>query len=87
MKLNVKSISLFILIELSLWFGVGYLIFKGCDSFNIPMWLYKISFICLILSPIGKLILHIFRIYWRQDLESIDNKVEQPKMKIYGSSK
>lgn len=90
MNLNANSVSLFVLLELLLWLGCGYLIYSGCDRFDVPKWLYKISLTCLILSPFGKMILGAFRCYWREDLnESIEDvdEPEQPKMKIYGSSK
>lgn len=91
MNLNANSVSLFILLESLLWFGCGYLIFNGCDLIDVPKWLYKFSLTCLILSPFGKMILNVFRCYWKEDLkesnESIVDEPEQPKMKIYGSSK
>lgn len=91
MNLNANSVSLFVLLELLLWLGCGYLIFNGCDSIDVPKWLYKFALTCLILSPFGKMILGVFRCYWKEDLkesaESADDEPEQPKMKIYGSTK
>lgn len=89
MNLNANSVSLFVLLELLLWLGCGYLIFSGCDTIDVPKWLYKFALTCLILSPFGKMILGAFRCYWREDLKekTDDTEPEQPKMKIYGSSK
>lgn len=83
-RLTMKSLCLLIFLEFFVLFGGSYCLYITCNTVTIPMWLYKLSFIVVIVAQISSFIMFVFKKYWKQDLDSY-YKANNRKMKIYGN--
>ena len=90
MKKEITPLSLFSFLVIEcIFIGIGVWIYCSINMNSLPEWLYKISFVSLVVSPFTRMVYEGYKLYWGGKLdETIDSNEDSEKhpMKIYGSS-
>ena len=72
-----------------IFIGIAVWIYCSINMNSLPEWLYKISFVSLVVSPFTRMVYEVYKLYWSGKLdETVDSNEDSEKhpMKIYGSS-
>lgn len=81
-KLTTLSVFSFLVIE-CIFIGIATWIYLAIDINSLPEWLYKLSFVCLVISPFTRVVYEIYKLYWGGELDDLNDSDKKP-MKIYG---
>jgi len=90
MKKEITPLSLFSFLVIEcIFIGIAVWIYCSINMNSLPEWLYKISFVSLVVSPFTRMVYEGYKLYWSGKLdETTDSNEDSEKhpMKIYGSS-